>query len=246
MAACAVLAGCAFPTLTITDAPPPVVVTVTEAPPPVVAHETPEQPAAASIPRGTYTDAELAYFSDIALGAEYGDNGSYVRKWTRDVHIAIHGSPTSADRAALNTVIADLNALIDTIDIDVVTSGQNVDLYFLPEPEFSSVEPEYVPENWGYFTTWWDTPGDINYARVLIDTKYTSQTERSHLLREEVTQMLGLMNDTYEYPTSMFYQDWTTTQTFASIDKALIRMLYEPELTPGMDGAAALAALRGD
>ena len=42
------------------------------------------------------------------------------------------------------------------------------------------------------------------------------------------------MNDSYAYPDSMFYQEWTTTQHFSDIDRKLIEMLYREEIEAGM------------
>jgi hypothetical protein len=49
---------------------------------------------------------------------------------------------------------------------------------------------------------------------------------QKHLLREELTQSLGLFNDSYKYDNSIFYQGWTTTTEYAPIDRELIDMLY--------------------
>ena len=43
---------------------------------------------------------------------------------------------------------------------------------------------------------------------------------------EELTQSLGLFNDSYKYPESIYYQGWTTTTEYAPIDVELIEMLY--------------------
>jgi len=229
--ACAVAGGCAGPATTIIPAST------------AVSSEEPHPRTPPPVAGTPYAADELAYFSEIALGAEFGDSSSTVRKWTRDVRIAVHGNPTDADLATLEDVLGDLNALIDPIELSVVRSGQNVDLYFAPESDFSRIAPEYIPVNMGFFWTWWDSPGDIDQARVLISTTRVTQAERSHLIREELTQMLGLMNDSYAYPDSIFYQDWTETAAYSSLDEAVIVMLYSPGIEPGMDGDDALAVL---
>ena len=53
-----------------------------------------------------------------------------------------------------------------------------------------------------------------------------TMNERKHLLREELTQILGLCNDSYQFENSIFYQGWTDTTEYAEIDKELITMLY--------------------
>jgi hypothetical protein len=49
---------------------------------------------------------------------------------------------------------------------------------------------------------------------------------QKHLLREELTQSLGLTNDAFDYRESIFYQKWTETTEYAPIDRKLIEMLY--------------------
>ena len=61
---------------------------------------------------------------------------------------------------------------------------------------------------------------------MYVDIYRANDQEQKHLLREELTQSLGLFNDSYKYPESIFYQDWTTTTEYAQIDRELIDMLY--------------------
>jgi hypothetical protein len=46
------------------------------------------------------------------------------------------------------------------------------------------------------------------------------------VLREELTQSLGLCNDSWEYPNSIFYQGWSTNTEYSDLDKEIIQMLY--------------------
>jgi hypothetical protein len=56
--------------------------------------------------------------------------------------------------------------------------------------------------------------------------KITKVDAKKHILREELTQSLGLPNDSYDYPESIFYQGWTETTEYTELDKELIQMLY--------------------
>ena len=37
---------------------------------------------------------------------------------------------------------------------------------------------------------------------------------QKHVIREEITQSLGFLNDTYDYPESIFYQGYSESNTF--------------------------------
>jgi hypothetical protein len=46
------------------------------------------------------------------------------------------------------------------------------------------------------------------------------------LLREELTQSLGLGNDSNKYPDSIFYQDWSTVTSYSKLDIEIIKQHY--------------------
>ncbi|MGJ3246378.1 MAG: DUF2927 domain-containing protein [Elainellaceae cyanobacterium] len=196
--------------------------------------ETPPDPAPPSAQQGAFTAAEIDYFLEVALGTEFGGGSQRIRKWEDDVRIRVNGSPTADDRNTLNAVVSELNDLIDgTVDLQIVDSNPNVEIYFVPESEFRRYEPNYVPVNMGFAWVGWSNDV-INRSRILITTVGVTQQERSHLIREELTQAMGLMRDSYRYRDSIFFQGWTHTTAYSAIDQSLIRMLYQAEIRPGM------------
>ena len=80
-------------------------------------------------------------------------------------------------------------------------------------------------------------------ASILISSADITQKERSHLIREELTQSLGLMNDSNKYKDSIFYQEWTDIAEYSEIDKAVIKLLYQKKIEPGMSKEQVLNAL---
>ncbi len=57
---------------------------------------------------------------------------------------------------------------------------------------------------------------------------------RNHLLREELTQSLGLMNDSPRFPHSIFYGGQSNDTTYLPIDRQLLAMLYQDDIRPKM------------
>jgi AAA+ ATPase superfamily predicted ATPase len=187
---------------------------------------------------------ELEYFSEIAFGAEFGDVDPRILKWNEDVRIRIIGNFTEVDWTSVESVVSDLNRLIKTPDLKIVDKNQNVSMYFAPESTFAEIEPSYIPTNYGFFwTNWYDDNFELYSATILIASDHINQEERSHLIREELTQCLGLMNDSEKYSNSMFFQGWTKTQDFSSLDKKVIRALYQSDIKSGMTRTEALALL---
>lgn len=163
-----------------------------------------------------------SYFQELSSGAEFGSNKP---KPFGPMRFKVIGTPTPEDRATLAAVVSELNAM--GADIQEVQSGENVELHYAPEAQFKSIEPNYRPRNMGYF---WRT-GDR--GRILISTTGVNQQERSHLIREEMTQLVtGLFKDSNRYPDSIFYQGWTATQQYSEIDKQVITMALRKQSKP--------------
>lgn len=195
-----------------------------------------------------YSAQALDYFNAIAFGSEFSQNSqtSRVRKWVQDIRISVRGRPTRRDRATLNRIVAELNTLIaqDGIQISLTDTDPNVAIYFAPHGQFMRYEPNYVPGNLGFFYGWWNGRMELTRSRILISSDRITQPERNHLIREELTQALGLMNDAWTYENSTFYQGWTRTQDFADIDRELVRILYDPRVKPGQTPGQVRQALR--
>lgn len=206
------------------------------------ANEANEATAARSRSQSPLPSAAINYLLDIALGAEYNNSAQVIRKWEEDLRIRVHGSPSASDRAALQAVMDELNAMNLGIRLRFDAANPNVNLYFVPERQFSRYEPNYRPVNLGYAWIRWRSYR-IHNATVLISTTGTSPQERAHLIREELTQSLGLLRDSYQYPDSIFYQNWTDTTAYNELDKAIIQALYNPAVRPGMTRSQVLTAL---
>lgn len=209
--------------------------------PAIAPPESSPRPAVNSTAR--YTTEQINYFLEVALGAEFGSSDAVIRKWNEPVRIRVTGNPMAEDMRSLQTVVRDLNGLVQGISLAIDSTNPNVEIVFAPEAEFRRYEPNYQPTNMGFGWIWWNQ-NTLNRARILISTTDVTQQERSHLIREELTQSLGLMQDSDRYTNSMFYQGWTDSTQFSAIDRAIISMLYRPEIQVGMTRSQAAQVLR--
>jgi hypothetical protein len=185
----------------------------------------------------------LNYFYKIALGAEYGDKVNVVIKWAQPVvTIKVDGSVSGSSRKCLNRVISDFNALTETTDLRITGNpGADIKFHFAPVSRFKKLEPEYVPGNDGFFYVTWRGDHTISSSTVLIRTTGISSSIRCHLIREELTQTMGLMSDSTEHTDSVFYGRYTPAPTkYSALDKRLIKLLYGGAVKPG-DGKKEVA-----
>ena len=188
-------------------------------------------------------EVDVNYFSQIAFGEEFGDAEDVIQKWRQNLRIQYFGAPTAIDLTQLDLVISELNELIGhSIKLEIVNENPNVTIYFVPVSQFRKYEKNYVANNLGFFWEEVDSEG-IYAVNILISTTRVTQLQRSHLLREELTQSLGLMRDSYDYPQSIFYQGWTATTEFTDLDRNLISILYREDITHGMTRDEAFSQL---
>lgn len=193
---------------------------------------------------GGYTADEVDYFTEIAFGAEFGASSPYLRRWPTGAgpRIRVNGSPTPGDLVVLDSVIAEIDRLTPA-GATIVTGAPSVELHFVPQSEFQNVLPQAPPGNNGLVWLWWDGGDHLTQAVVLVSTT-TGDLLRAHIIREEVTQMLGLLQDSYLYPQSIFYQGVSTVTEYLPIDRAVIELLYRPELHVGMTAPEAAQVAR--
>ena len=180
-----------------------------------------------------YTDKEIEYFKEVALGTEYGGNTELIRKWDSDIRIKINGAPNESDLAALNRTISDINDIIgNKISVCIDESNPNINIYFVPIKDFSICNA--VPGNYGYFFCKWRNNIIYECDICIATDESLLQEERSHMIREELTQSLGLMKDSLKYPDSIFYERWSYTQKYSAIDVKMIEILYSKDIKAGM------------
>ena len=189
------------------------------------------------------TCAAIDYLIEIALGNEFGDSEARVHKWKTNVVFRAMGTPTTSDSAVLDAVLADLDRLIGTITIFRDDDAENgVPVHFVPMSEMSQILPQYETGNSGFFWHWWDGSGQLYDGVVLIGTDVVEH-KRHHIIREEITQLLGLAMDSFRYPTSIFQQSDTDVNRFAPLDEAVISLLYDSRVRPNATAVEIRAAL---
>ncbi|MDX1495883.1 MAG: DUF2927 domain-containing protein [Longimicrobiales bacterium] len=209
--------------------PGPVVIEVS------AAGAVPDQIGLTVVPRpGGYDAAEIDYFAEVAFGAEFGGATPLLRRWRTapGPQIRINGSPTPADLEMVDSVVAEMNRLTP-LDIQMVEDAPTVEMHFVPQDDFSQILPDAPDGNIGLVWVWWASDQYLFESVVLIATD-VAEDRRLHIIREELTQMLGLLRDSFRYPESIFYQNFSTVTEYLPIGRTVIELLYRPELEVGM------------
>ena len=205
--------------------------------------------------RGLTSDEIIEYFLEVALGFEFPAPGveDVVRKWPADKKILVgvqaNGDITARDHETLDDVVEELNELMADSGTLLQRTDSSDDpeimIHFAPQSTFPQLLPSYVPGNNGFFWVWYGDSNELTQATVLIaNDAGVDQTLRSHLIREELTQAMGLAKDSSGYPNSIFLMEFSTTTEYAPIDREIIRLLYHLDVRPGMDEDEVAPVLR--
>ena len=189
----------------------------------------------------SYQREVVAYFKEIALGFEFGNVSAITRKWRSPMRVFVGGQKNDALYSELATVVNEINALVtDGFSIEMTGDSLRSNFYvFLgPGASYARLYPSQaalVDDNWGLFSVFWNGQNEINRGHMYVDSERPNPEAQKHLLREELTQSLGLARDASIYPLSIFLSDWSTTTAYADVDQELIRLLYHPKMRIGLD-----------
>lgn len=162
---------------------------------------------------------------------------SPICKWTSDFSLKAYGSPLEVDIAEIIKVIDELNDLQDEVHISLTEDEPNVEMHFIKRVKFDSIINVGVSNATG-LAGFYSTNDTIQRAIICIASDESHLPTRMHAIREELTQILGLGNDNYSYPNSIFWEGGGYIPTeYLEIDKLIIQMHYSDVIKPGMTAA---------
>ncbi len=191
------------------------------------------------------------YFKEVALGFEFGNASEVTRRWNIDMKIFIGGNPTNELLSELDIILDDINSLCSSgFSVEIVDDSlrSNYYIFFGSGSSYAEVFPalsNLVHSNWGLFTVFWNGSNELYTGYMYVDILRANLIEQKHLLREELTQSLGLAKDSNLYTESIFQQAFSTkVTTFAEIDEDLIHLLYHPDMRTGLNESQVDGVLR--
>lgn len=191
------------------------------------------------------------YLLEIGFGTELGGSPRVLRKWDKPIKIYMVDTTLRDLYAELRLIVNEANTLVDPLKLSLTSnkSEANIIVYCGDAATFGDqYEPSskpYLSSNQGLFWLYWNSSNYMNKASVFVDIFRTQGLPcQKHLLREELTQSLGLMQDSNRYPESIFQQAWTCTTSYSDIDREVIKLLYHPKLLAGMSREEARVVLK--
>jgi hypothetical protein len=175
-------------------------------------------------------------FYESAFQGEYEDTQRSVTvRWAQPITIYMKGDYTKGDVATLAALLYDLSCNVQNLpqlSLTTKPEGANVTMSFVPYDRMDEAVTGYEEGNVGFVWVNYDRYV-VTRAEIAISSTNTSQKKRSAVIREEVVNMLGLLNDITCTRKSIICQDDRSVTDLSSIDYEMLNLLYSPLMLPG-------------
>ncbi len=180
------------------------------------------------------------HFEKVALFLEASGKEAPLSRWERQPVINVVGG-----KAHFKELAALLNDLGKMTGLGFTTQKLSkrkatFRIYFMSTAEIREKTP-FKRANCA-FGVGRKSNGEIAFADVYISTDTVEKTR--HCIYQEVTQALGLRNDSTIVEESIF-NDQIVRHSLTETDRILIRTLYDKRLKPGMDRRTAMPIALG-
>jgi len=191
-----------------------------------------------------YTKEELNYFSKIAFGNDLGTLSPTIHKWNKKiVNVKIITSCTKKEYQEVNKVLNDLNSISQYTKFILGKQTPDLSIYFMPRQDIKKLFHGHSGDANGTFGFSTTMCGEITSAKVAVGNNLSFAGWEEAIIREEITQSIGLPIDTDEYTKSVFSSNKqiiindVSENTYAlfateylAIDKKIISILYNSGL----------------
>lgn len=196
---------------------------------------------------GLDTDRVLSYFSEVVLDAEFINSGNadVVQKWDRQISYGVLGAPTQEDRAALLAMASAVNGISGFPGMYEVSDpdSANLRIHFVSQEEMVQILGDNFYGSDGGVTIWWNDSQQIYEGVICIRTDI-DQYVRNSVIKEEIYNGLGPLQDTDLRTDSLIWSGYSAPQDMTQVDRLILTLLYHPQIKCGMNAAECEAVIR--
>ena len=197
-------------------------------------------------------------FNIIAFGNEYTQKRyKHVRKWVNPIRLGINGKYPAHFEAFVRQHLRNLWELtkfpielrysfgmqkLDLLAKDFDPKRINVILFYLPVSEIPKAVAKYFDNDEQQvkkmikvstcFAKYGTKNNEIKWAVIIFPSHHNKEYLRACVV-EEITQILGLVNDSPNVDPSIF-NDQSRYLALTDHDKWMLRMFYDPRIKAGM------------
>jgi hypothetical protein len=207
-------------------------------------------PSAVAFPQRLSNEQVLQNLSVVMFGSEFvGEDTDTVRKWMGPMRVAVYGDEMGRFDDLVAMQLATMHRL-SGLDIQRVPANDpdaNAHVFFIDPRGFRAVANSRLPqgkpgtnENLACFGIFKTNSERRIFAFDAVIPRSGSREEIKACLIEELTQMLGLPNDSNDIHPTVFNDD-DEYHRLTWQDELMVRVLYDPRIVPGMSRTAFAA-----
>ena len=181
----------------------------------------------------------------VLLGMEYDAKVETCRRWVTSPQLAVVEG-TDAQRKLVREIVGHLNETLAKTPIkkiEIVKAGDantSLRVFFVPKERFAGLSDTYgiksgSDKDDGWFWINWNNKHEIEKGYVFLASDRLHGTRMRHTALEEITQSLGLANDSPAFRDSVFYEsgsDYGSAEKLSPLDGRLIQFFYN-HVRPG-------------
>lgn len=188
----------------------------------------------------------ITWFGEVNFSREYGTEGdpTVIQKWNTPISYSLLGEATPEDQAVVEELAAWLNAVEGFPGIYPAEEAPfaNLQIYFTDRQGMLDIMgPEYTFLDGA--VTYWYEDNAIYDCHICVLYDLDPELRRSVLL-EEIYNGLGPIQDTLLRPDSIAYQEYAQPQNLTKEDELILRLLYDPQITCGMNAEECETVIR--
>lgn len=193
------------------------------------------------------TDTFLRYFSEVVLDAEFINSGSadVVQKWNGAISYGLLGAPTPEDEVAVEAMVSFLNQIPGFPGMYRAEDPANASLqiHFVSQEEMLQILGSNFQGCDGGVTIWWNGSNEI-YKGIICVCTDLDQFTRNSVIKEELYNGMGPVQDTALRSDSLIYSGFSTPQDMTRVDRLIMTLLYHKNIRCGMTAAQCESVLR--
>lgn len=186
---------------------------------------------------GVSVEDVIGYFNEVCLAAEFIHAGdpSKLQKWMGPICYTLYGHYTEEDYAMISSFAQQLNEIHGFPGMYEASdpAASNLSIHFCTQEEMVSIMGDTFWEMDGAVTFWYTA--DVIYDSTICYRTDIDQDLRNSVILEEIYNGLGPVQDTILRSDSIIYSSFSQPKHLTDIDWLLLKLLYHPEMQPGMD-----------
>ncbi|MVN21481.1 DUF2927 domain-containing protein [Mucilaginibacter arboris] len=186
-------------------------------------------------------------FKTIALSKDQAGI-PIIKKWVVPIHYKVYSAKGAYSIVEIDSIFTQIKTLTN-LDIERAKNDDEVNfsVFLGGKDDFGTQVPSVTAQSFSkYGGTYYkfNNKGEIYQAIDLITVaSFTDQRDVRNALRRSIIKLFGFFNPLENTPTSIFYSQSNNVVNFDAYDSFLVRLLYGPRFTAGMNSAQVDEAL---